>query len=212
FLQGLREIADKYNIILIFDEVITGFRLTYGSSQEYFKVKADLTCLGKIIGGGLPCGAFGGREEIMQFLAPQGDVYQAGTFSGNPLTVSAGFQTLKILFEGNPYKRLEELTKYLCENIRKIAEKFEIKLKINFIGSMFSLFFANREIIDYNTVRTQDTDLFKRFYHGLLKEGIYFSPSGFEANFLSTAHTDQDLEKTLKAMEKTFRNLVKLTK
>ncbi|MCM8757438.1 MAG: aminotransferase class III-fold pyridoxal phosphate-dependent enzyme, partial [Candidatus Omnitrophica bacterium] len=195
-----------------FDEVITGFRLTYGSSQEYFKVKADLTCLGKIIGGGLPCGAFGGRKEIMELLVPQGSVYQAGTFSGNPLTVSAGLQTLKILFEGNPYKKLEELTKYLCENIRKIAEKFEIKLKINFIGSMFSLFFANREIIDYNTVRTQDTDLFKRFYHGLLKEGIYFSPSGFEANFLSTAHTDQDLEKTLKAMEKTFRNLVKLTK
>lgn len=207
FLQDLRRIADKYNIVLIFDEVITGFRLTYGSSQEYFDIKADLTCLGKIIGGGLPCGAFGGRKEIMELLAPEGLVYQSGTFSGNPLTVSAGLVTLRILSQENPYKRLENMTRYLCENITQTAKKYGIQLKINFIGSMFSIFFVDKEVMNYNIAKTQDTKIFKRFYHGLLKEGIYFSPSGFEANFLSTAHTDEDLEKTLKIIDKTFDNL-----
>jgi len=207
FLESIREITQKYGILLIFDEVITGFRLTYSGAQDYFKIRPDLTCLGKIIGGGLPCGAFGGKREIMQLLAPEGEVYQAGTFSGNSLTVSAGLVTLKILSENKLYKNLEELTKYLCENIKKMVKLYRLKIKVNFISSMFSLFFVDKEVLDYNTALTQDTGLFKRFYHGLLKEGIYFSPSGFETNFLSTEHTDKDIEKTLDAVDKTFRKL-----
>ncbi|MCM8823581.1 MAG: glutamate-1-semialdehyde 2,1-aminomutase [Candidatus Omnitrophica bacterium] len=208
FLETLREICDRYKIVLIFDEVITGFRLNYGSAQEYFKIKADLTCLGKIIGGGLPCGAFGGKKEIMELLAPEGSVYQGGTFSGNPITISAGLATLKILSEENPYKKLENITRYLCENIIKLAKNYGIKLKINFIGSMFSIFFIDKkEVRDYNIVKTQDTNFFKRFHHELLKEGIYFSPSAFETNFLSCAHTEKDLEITLEGIKKTFDKL-----
>ncbi len=193
FLETLREVSDKYKIVLIFDEVITSFRLTYGSAQEYFKVKADLTCLGKIIGGGLPIGGFGGRKEIMELLAPEGPVYQAGTFSGNPISVSAGLATLRFLSESNPYKRLKELTLYLCEDIKEIAEKYKIKLRINSISSMFSIFFTPK--------------LFSIFYHLLLKEGVYLSPSGLEANFLSVAHTREDIDKTLEVVDKVFKNL-----
>ncbi|MCM8795859.1 MAG: glutamate-1-semialdehyde 2,1-aminomutase [Candidatus Omnitrophica bacterium] len=185
FLQYLRNLADKYNIVLIFDEVITGFRISYSGAQGYFKVKPDLTCLGKIIGGGLPVGAFGGRKEIMQLLAPQGPVYQAGTLSGNPVAVSAGIATLNILKRDNPYSALEERTKGFCEKIEKKALNSKIRLKVNQIGSIFSLFFID------------DVKLFKKFFHGLLRNGVYFSPSVFEANFLSVAHSSQDLDKTL---------------
>lgn len=207
FLQDLREITQRKNIVLIFDEVITGFRLAYGGAQELFGIDADLTCLGKIIGGGLPVGAFGGRKEIMQLLAPEGDVYQAGTFSGNPLTVSAGLSTLKILSEANPYLELKKKTRYLCENIKQKAETLGVGVKVNFIGSVFTIFFADGEVWDYNTAKRQDAQKFKRFYHSLLKEGVYLSPSPFEANFISLAHTGQDLEKTLKAVDKAFKVL-----
>lgn len=207
FLEGLRRITEKYNIVLVFDEVITGFRLLYGGSQRLFDIKPDLTCLGKIIGGGLPIGAVGGKKEIMELLAPQGNVYQAGTFSGNPISVSAGLAALKVLAESGPYSALEGRTRYLCETIKQKAGECGIKIKLNFIGSMFSLCFANKEVMDYNMARVQDTGLFKRLYQRLLKEGIYFSPSGFEANFLSTAHTGEDVEKTLRAIDKTFKNL-----
>lgn len=206
FLPELRSLCNRYHIVLIFDEVITAFRFIFGGAQQIFKIRPDLTCLGKIIGAGLPVGAFGGRKEIMQLLAPIGDVYQAGTFSGNSVSVRAGLVTLKILSETNPYRKLEELTQNLCKGIKQTAEDYGFKIKVNSIGSMFSIFFTDKEVIDYNIARAQDTDLFKRFYHGLLKEGIYLSPSGFEANFLSTAHTTQDLEKTLKAVEKNFKN------
>ena len=209
FLQELREITDNHNIVLIFDEVITAFRLNFGGAQDLFKVKPDLTCLGKIIGGGLPVGAFGGRYEMMKLLAPEGNVYQAGTFSGNPLTVNAGLATLKILAKSNPYLKLKKRTQQLCEKIKYIAAKYGITLKINFSGSMFSIFFTDTEVIDYNTAKTQDTTLFKKFYHGLLKESAYFSPSGFEANFISTAHTSDDIEITLDGIDRTFRNLKK---
>ncbi|MBU0649534.1 glutamate-1-semialdehyde 2,1-aminomutase [Patescibacteria group bacterium] len=189
FLQGLRRIADRYGIVLIFDEVITGFRLSYGGAQEFFNVKPDLTCLGKIIGGGLPVGAFGGKRAIMRLLAPLGGVYQAGTLSGNPIAVTAGIVTLKILKEINPYKYLEKKTKELCGGIKKKAKRYNLNLKVNYIGSIFSVFF-------------RDADLFKKFFHGLLKEGVYFSPSGFESDFLSTAHSDEDIDKTLDAVEK----------
>lgn len=200
FLEELRRVCDKYNIILIFDEVITGFRLSYGGAQEFFKVEPDLTCLGKIVGGGLPIGAFGGEKKIMRLLAPQGDVYQAGTLSGNPIAVTAGITTLETLKETNPYEALEKNTKELCEGIKLKAQEYDIKLKVNYISSMFSIFFTNRDVIDFKTSKAQDINLFRRFFHGLLKEGIYFSPSGFEANFLSSAHTQEDIEKTLKAM------------
>lgn len=189
FLQDLRKLADKYNIVLIFDEVITGFRISYAGAQGYFDVKPDLTCLGKIVGGGVPVGAFGGGKEIMQLLAPEGPVYQAGTLSGNPVAVSAGVATLNILKKNNPYPDLERRTKEFCKSIGGKAKDFKIKLKVNHISSMFSLFFTDREVVDFNSAKTQDLRLFKKFFHGLLRNGVYFSPSGFEANFLSTAHS-----------------------
>lgn len=207
FLQGLRKLADKYNLVLIFDEVITGFRISYGGAQRVFNLRPDLTCLGKIIGGGLPVGAFGGKKEIMQLLAPEGRVYQAGTLSGNPITVTAGIITLKTLRVNNPYAALEKKTQRLCAGINLRAKKYSVKLKVNYIDSMFSIFFTDKEVVDYRTAKTQDTFLFKRFFHGLLKEGIYFAPSGFEANFLSTAHTDEDIEKTLNGVDKVLKNL-----
>jgi glutamate-1-semialdehyde 2,1-aminomutase len=207
FLETLRKIADKYNLVLIFDEVITGFRLIFGGAQEYFSVKPDLTCLGKIIGGGLPVGAFGGKREIMQLLAPQGDVYQAGTLSGNPLAVTAGITTLNVLKEVNPYRALEKKTEDLCEKVKLKAQQYHIKLKVNYIGSMFSVFFTNKEVIDYDSACLQDLRIFKKFYHSFLKEGIYLSPSAFEANFLSIVHTALDLERTLEAIDKVLARL-----
>lgn len=195
FLEALRKLSNKYNIVLIFDEVITAFRLGFCGAQNLFKIKPDLTCLGKIIGGGLPVGAFGGRKEIMQLLAPEGSVYQAGTFSGNPLATNAGLATLKILSRDNPYPKLERQTGKLCKNITYLAKEYRIKIKINYISSLFALFFA-------------EASLFKKFYHGLLKEGIYFSPSPLEADFICVAHTDKDIEETLKAVEKTFKKMV----
>lgn len=207
FLQSLRKIADKYSIILIFDEVITGFRLSYSGAQGYFKVKPDLTCLGKVIGGGLPVGAFGGKIEIMQLLAPEGPVYQAGTLSGNPVAVSAGVATLNILKEDNPYPVLEKRTKEFCEKIEKKASDSKIKLKINHIGSIFSLFFSDKRVMDFRSSQTQDVKLFKKFFHSLLKTGVYFSPSAFEANFLSTAHNAEDLDRTFEFIGAILKDL-----
>ena len=191
FLESLRKVADKYNIVLIFDEVVTGFRLSYGGAQSYFNVKPDLTCLGKIIGGGLPIGAFGGRKEIMQLLSPLGDVYQAGTLSGNPISVTAGIVTLKALKETDPYDTLEKNTQKLCSGIYSSAQKYGLRIRINRIASIFSI----------------SLDLFRRLYHGLLKEGVYFSPSEFESNFLSVAHTEEDIENTLQVIDKVFKNM-----
>jgi glutamate-1-semialdehyde 2,1-aminomutase len=218
FLKELREIADKYNLVLIFDEVITGFRISFSGAQGYFKVNPDLTCLGKIIGGGLPIGAFGGKRGIMKLLAPEGGVYQAGTLSGNPVAVTAGITTLKILKENNPYEVLEKKTKKLCEEIKARAKKYNIKVKINYIGSMFSIFFTpldskhltrwtDKGVIDYESTKSQDLQLFKKFYQSLLKQGIYFSPSGFEANFISIAHTIKDIDETLEAIDIVLKNL-----
>ncbi|MFH1854510.1 MAG: aminotransferase class III-fold pyridoxal phosphate-dependent enzyme, partial [Candidatus Omnitrophota bacterium] len=198
FLRGLRRIADKHNAVLIFDEVITGFRVSYSAAQGFFGIKPDLTCLGKIIGGGLPVGAFGGRKEIMNLLAPTGNVYQAGTLSGNPVAVTAGIITLRMLKEDNPYNELENNTNKLCKGIVSSAEKYGIRLRASHIGSMFSIFFGDKG---------QDADLFKRFFHELLKNRIYFSPSGFEADFLSTAHSKDDIDETIAAVNETFKYL-----
>ena len=207
FLEGLRRVTDKHNVVLIFDEVITGFRLSYGGAQSYFNLKSDLTCLGKIIGGGLPVGAFGGKREIMKLLAPEGGVYQAGTLSGNPLAVTAGIVTLNMLKQENWYESLEKKAKQFCGNIEGKAKEYKVKLKANYIGSMFSIFFTDENVLNYSSACLQDSKLFKRFFHGLLKEGVYFSPSGFEANFLSTAHTQEDLKETLKAIDIVLKNL-----
>jgi len=211
FLEGLREISDRYNLVLIFDEVITGFRLAYGGAQEYFNIRSDLTCLGKIIGGGLPVGAFGGRKEIMKLLVPEGDVYQAGTLSGNPLAVTAGIVTLNMLRKNNPYENLKNKTKKLCEAICISAKNYKINLKVSYTGSLFSFFFTDKEIRNYASASLQDLKLFKKFYHNLLKENIYLSPSGFETNFLSSAHTDEDIEKTLRAIYKAFKKLTDIS-
>jgi glutamate-1-semialdehyde 2,1-aminomutase len=207
FLENLRKVADKHGALLIFDEVITGFRLAYGGAGAFFGVKPDLACFGKIIGGGLPVGAFGGRKDIMQLLAPEGGAYQAGTLSGNPVAVTAGITSLKILKKENPYGSLEGRTGEFCEKIKSLAIENRINLKVNYIGSMFSVFFTDKDIVDFRTARTQDPDLFKRFFHGLLKRGVYFSPSGFEANFLSLAHSTEDIKETLKGIGEVFNEL-----
>lgn len=193
-LKYLRKLCDKNRFVLIFDEVITGFRISYSGGQGYFNVKPDLTCLGKIVGGGLPIGAFGGRKDIMKLLAPAGPVYQAGTFSGNPITVTAGIATLRALKRLNPYKELEEKTERICDAIKSNAEACAIKVRVNNIASMFSVFF-------------EKTELFKIFFHGLLKRGVYFSPSMFEADFLSIAHSDEDINKTLCAASEALTDL-----
>ena len=209
FLLKLRQICDDEKILLIFDEVITGFRLAPGGAQEFFGVKADLTTLGKIIGGGFPVGAYGGKKEIMELIAPSGPVYQAGTLSGNPVAMTAGYTTLKILYENRKktYKQLEEKAKTLAENLKAIAQKNNIKIQINQIASMMTVFFAESEVRDYDTALKSDTNKFARFFNLMLENGVYLPPSQFEAMFLSTAHSDDDIEKTIIAFEKSIKKL-----
>jgi glutamate-1-semialdehyde 2,1-aminomutase len=209
FLLKLRQICDDEKILLIFDEVITGFRLAPGGAQEFFGVKADLTTLGKIIGGGFPVGAYGGKKEIMELIAPSGPVYQAGTLSGNPVAMTAGYTTLKILYENRKrtYKQLEEKAKTLAENFKAIAQKNNIKIQINQIASMMTVFFAESEVRDYDTALKSDTNKFARFFNLMLENGVYLPPSQFEAMFLSTSHSDDDIEKTIIAFEKSIKKL-----
>jgi len=201
FLADLRELTHKHGIILIFDEVITGFRLSYGGAQELFGITPDMTTLGKIIGGGLPMGAYGGRQEIMEKVAPLGPVYQAGTLSGNPVAVAAGLATLKILRETQPYKTLETKTAQLAEGL---AAQAKIPLCINRIGSMMTAFFTAEQVSNYTTAKTSDTTRYAAFFRAMLNEGIYLAPSQFEASFLSTAHTDEDIHHTSQAAAKTL--------
>jgi len=198
FLHGLRKLCNDYGIVLIFDEVITGFRLAYGGAQEVYKVKADLTCLGKIIGGGFPVGAYGGKKEIMQLVAPLGGVYQAGTLSGNPVAVTAGLTTLEILSRFHPYRTLEEKTQNLCQGIKENIKKLGMKLTLNQAGSMYTLFFTDKEVKDYQSAKTASPKKYSQYFHSMLKEGVYLPPSQFEANFVSLAHSDRDIEKTIK--------------
>jgi len=207
FLEELRKITYERGILLIFDEVITGFRLTYGGFQNLADIEPDLTCLGKIIGGGLPVGAFGGKKDIMNNLAPEGPVYQAGTLSGNPLAMAAGVATLKILEEKNNYETLEKKTSYLCDEIRKIFRKKQIPLYINRVGSMFTLFFTDSEVFDFTSASKCDTKLFARYFRGMLSNRISIAPSQFEASFVSLAHTDEDIEMTLKACSGALKDL-----
>ncbi|MBI3605069.1 MAG: glutamate-1-semialdehyde 2,1-aminomutase [Nitrospirae bacterium] len=207
FLEGLREICDLYDIVLIFDEVITGFRLSYGGAQQYYGVAPDLTCLGKIIGGGLPVGAYGGKRKIMSQISPSGPVYQAGTLSGNPLAMTAGITALKILKKKKPYQDLEEKTAILVEEIRQAGKKENIPLSINQIGSLFTPFFTSISVTDYPSAKTSDTRRYGKFFNLMLKEGVYLPPSQFETAFLSTEHGEKELEKTIQAARKAFKKL-----
>lgn len=208
FLQGLRALCDKYESLLIFDEVITGFRLSLGGAQETYAIKPDLTCLGKILGGGMPVGALGGAKKIMEKMAPLGPVYQAGTLSGNPVAMSAGIATLKTLRSENPYDNLSEITMTLTQGLLEKAKSHRIDFQVNQIGSIFGLFFTNESpIASYKEVAQCNIPRFKLFFHGMLEQGIYLAPSAFEAGFLSIAHTDADIQATLQAADKVFATL-----
>ncbi|MBE3585801.1 MAG: glutamate-1-semialdehyde 2,1-aminomutase [Thermoanaerobacter sp.] len=204
FLEGLREITQHYGALLIFDEVITGFRLSYGGAQELYKIDPDLTCLGKIIGGGLPVGAYGGKKHIMEKVAPEGPVYQAGTLSGNPLAVSAGLATLKVLKRPGTYEELERKSALLYQGMAEAAREAGLTLSFNRVGSMLCIFFTETPVVDYTTACTADTRRFAAFFQSMLEQGIYLAPSQFEAVFVSLAHTDEQIQKTVEAARKAF--------
>ncbi|MDX6380073.1 MAG: glutamate-semialdehyde -aminomutase [Rubrobacteraceae bacterium] len=204
YLEGLREITQRYGTVLIFDEVMTGFRLVRGGAQERYGVTPDMTCLGKIIGGGLPVGAFGGRREIMQQVAPSGPIYQAGTLSGNPLAMTAGLTTLRATGEPGFYKRLEELGERWRRGMREVASEGDVPFTINQVGSMVSIFFTEGPVTDFESAARSDTRVFKDFFWHMLRRGIYLAPSQYEAGFISVAHSEQNLEKTFEAAREWF--------
>ena len=205
FLEGLRKVTEANGALLIFDEVITGFRLGPGGAQQRFGVVADLTCLGKIIGGGLPVGAFGGRAEVMSALAPDGPVYQAGTLSGNPVAVAAGLATLDVLAEDPPYGRMEELAVRLCEGLSDAAARAGVAITINREGSLFSAFWTEEPVVDLEGASRQRTDGYAAFFHGMLGHGVMLPPSAFEAWFVGAAHSDRDVETTIAAASRSLR-------
>jgi glutamate-1-semialdehyde 2,1-aminomutase len=199
FLEGLRELCDREGALLVFDEVITGFRVAPGGAQSLYGVRPDLTVLGKVLGGGLPLGAFGGRREVMEKLAPSGPVYQAGTLSGNPLATAAGLATLKILQEGGVHQRLEALGARLEAGLRSAIAAAGAEACLNRVGSMLTLFFTRGPVTDLDTLRGVRTDRYARFFHGLLDRGVYFPPAQYEALFVSAAHTEEDVDRAVAA-------------
>jgi len=205
FLEGLRDICSAEGIILIFDEVMTGFRVAYGGAQQLYGVTPDMTTLGKVIGGGLPVGAFGGKREIMSILSPAGGVYQAGTLSGNPLAMTAGIETLKILQKPGFYQELEQKSAYLTSGLAKAAKDAGCPIYATRVGSMFCSFFSKGEVHDWPTASACDTKAFASFFRAMLAEGIYLAPSQFETGFVSHAHTESDLDKTIAAARKAFK-------
>ncbi|MDU7245350.1 MAG: glutamate-1-semialdehyde 2,1-aminomutase [Clostridiales bacterium] len=209
FLEALRELTKENGSLLIFDEVISGFRASLGGAQKRFGIMPDLTCLGKIIGGGLPVGAFGGRADIMDHLAPVGDVYQAGTLSGNPLAMKAGYTTLCELQKRNPYADLDARAKRLKEGLAAAADAHGVHVTINQVGSLLTVFFTDRSVHTYEDAQTSSVDQYRIFFQALLAEGIHLPPSQFECWFISTAHTDADIEKTIQAAEKAFAAVAK---
>jgi glutamate-1-semialdehyde 2,1-aminomutase len=206
FLELLREVTAESGTLLIFDEVITGFRVSYGGAQKLYGVTPDLTCLGKIIGGGLPVGAYGGKKAIMDHIAPVGAVYQAGTLSGNPLAVTAGIEMLNLLSQHGVYEDLETKSARLCSGFKENVKKLGITATFTRVGSIFSMFFTDQEIINFDSVKTSDTEFFKRYFNAMLEEGIYIAPSQFEAGFMSAVHTNADIDQTIEAQ---FRALKK---
>lgn len=205
FLEGLRKLCDEYGALLIFDEVITGFRLAFGGAAEYFGVTPDLVTYGKIIGAGMPVGAYGGRREIMELVSPVGKVYQAGTLSGNPIAMAAGLTQLKYLYEHQEiYKDLEEKGKRLYGGMEKILAEKNLPYHINHVSSLGSLFFTEQEVVDYTSAKSSDTKAFSEYFKGMLAQGIHMAPSQFEAMFLSVAHTDEIIDHTLEAVRNYF--------
>lgn len=210
FLQGLRDICDKHGSVLIFDEVMTGFRVARGGAQALYDVTPDLTCLGKVIGGGMPVGAFGGRADIMQHIAPTGPVYQAGTLSGNPVAMAAGLAALTQIQRPGLYEQLTSTTQQIAEGIKQIAHKHGIPMTVNYAGSMFGLFFTDVEkVTNYQQAINCDTAMFSRFYHGMLNAGIYMAPASYEAGFVSAAHDESIVAETLRVADKVMSELVR---
>ena len=207
FLKAIRDLTKRYGALFICDEVITNFRLSKGGAQEVFNVEPDITCMGKILGGGMPLGAYGGRREIMEKVAPEGPIYQAGTLSGNPLSMVAGLATIRELLSLDPYQELERLTKKLTDGLSKILSDKGIAHRINQIASMFTVFFTDREVYDYESAKSSNTELFGRFFRALLKEGVLIPPSQFEAWFLSTAHQEEDIDLALERIDRAIRSL-----
>jgi glutamate-1-semialdehyde 2,1-aminomutase len=208
FLERLRSLTRQYGALLTFDEVITGFRVAYGGAQSLYNISPDLTCLGKIIGGGLPIGAYGGRRDIMQMVAPSGPVYQAGTLAGNPLAMTAGIETIAILKESGAYQGLDKKAFLLQKGIIKAARKSGVDIQLPRAGSMFTIFFTRDPVTDYETASRADATLYAKFFHQMLSRGVYFPPSQFEAAFVSTAHTDEDIQSTIGAAKKAFASLI----
>jgi len=209
FLAGLRELCTRHGALLIFDEVITGFRVAFGGAQALYSVRPDLTCLGKIIGGGLPVGAYGGSRELMSRVAPLGAVYQAGTLSGNPLAVAAGLATLRALEDPAAYDRLERLGALFERGITEAAAAAGIPVTVNRVGSMLTAFFSDGPVTDYASARRADTARYARFFHGMLERGVYLAPSQFEAAFVSLAHSEQDLETAARACREAMESLAR---
>ena len=204
FLEGLRQIAGADGALLLFDEVMTGFRVSFGGAQALFNVTPDLSCFGKIIGGGFPVGAYGGRKEIMELVAPSGPVYQAGTLSGNPIAMTAGLETLKILKQAGTYEKLEHLSDQLSNGIRQAAESAGLPLFQTRVGSMLGMFFTSKKVVDFTTAKTADTKKYARFFTEMLKRGVYFAPSQFEAAFVSSAHDQEQIDQTISAAKEIF--------
>ncbi len=208
FLQTMRKLCDDYESLLLFDEVMSGFRVALGGAQSIYNINPDITALGKVIGGGMPVGAFGGKAKIMDQLAPEGPIYQAGTLSGNPVAMAAGLATLNLLEAPGFFESLETKTNKLVTGILNAARKVNINMTSNMMGGMFGLFFSDKQHINsFADVMNCDIDKFKHFFHGMLQEGIYLAPSAFEAGFVSSAHTDEDLEKTIAAASTVFKQL-----
>ncbi|ARU65242.1 glutamate-1-semialdehyde-2,1-aminomutase [Histophilus somni] len=208
FLQGLRQLCNEYGSLFIIDEVMTGFRVALGGAQSYYEVTPDLTTLGKVIGGGMPVGAFGGKKEIMQYIAPTGPVYQAGTLSGNPIAMSAGIACLNELRKEGNEQRLAMLTKKLALGLKNLANQHNIPLVVNYVGGMFGIFFTTQnEVTSYQQAIQCDVEKFNLFFHKMLEQGVYLAPSAFEAGFMSLAHTDADIDRTLQAADIAFASL-----
>jgi glutamate-1-semialdehyde 2,1-aminomutase len=205
YLELLRDLTRRSGTVLIFDEVMTGFRVAAGGAQQRYGIQADITTLGKIIGGGLPVGAYGGQAEIMNRVAPAGPIYQAGTLSGNPLAVAAGLATLRRLKKDNPYPRLEALGARLEHGLIQAASESGVPVRVNRLGSMFTLFFTARDVTDFDSAKTCDSERFNRFFHAMLRQGVYLPASQFEAAFISAAHTDADIENTIEAATRALK-------
>jgi len=207
FLEALRKLTKKHGIVLIFDEVMTGFRVSFGGAQAYYGIKPDMTCLGKVIGGGLPVGAYGGKKEIMSMISPEGPVYQAGTLSGNPLAMTAGIVTIRELSKPGVYDLLEKKSAMLEEGLTDAAKRAGVSTRFYRAGSMFCTYFTDKEVYDYKTAKTADTGKFSRFFSGMIERGINIAPSQFEAGFMSLAHTEKDIDNTAKIVFEALKKI-----